>query len=140
MTAIAAAAVAGMILAAAPTPAELPLGAPAPDFVAHRLAGGTLSLADLRGHPVLLNFWSPTCPPCAIEMPQLEKLHRRYLGRGLQIVGVTGMDPPLDLVRRFLKEKRVTYPIVLDPGGTIGDRYLLQAHPTSVLVDAEGLV
>ncbi len=140
MTAIAAITLAALILAAAPGPAELQIGSPAPDFSAQRLGGGTLSLTDLRGHPVLLNFWSPTCPPCAIEMPELEKLHRRYLGRGLRIVGVTGMDPPLDLVRRFQKETRVTYPIVLDPGGKIGDRYLLQAHPTSVLLDAEGVV
>ena len=120
--------------------AALPSGRPAPAFEAPRLEGGTLSLRALRGHPVLLNFWSPTCPPCALEMPELEVLYRRYAPRGLTIVGVTEMESSADQARRFVEERGVTYPIVLDPDGAIGARYRLEAHPTSVHLDARGIV
>jgi peroxiredoxin len=120
--------------------AGLPAGRPAPLFAAPRLDGGTLSLQALRGRPVLLNFWSPTCPPCALEMPELEKLHRRYATRGLTIVGIVEMESSADEARRFVEERGVTYPIVLDLDGAIGARYRLEAHPTSVLLDARGTV
>ena len=115
-------------------------GSPAPLFSAHRLHGGTLSLASLRGQVVLLNFWAPACPPCRIEMPQLEKIHRRYAGRGLQVIGITEMDPSREQVLGALKNVLVTYPILLDPGARIGSLYAIAAHPTSIVVDARGLV
>src|SRR5438094_581510 len=61
-------------------------GTPAPLFSAGKLHGGVLSLRSLRGHVVLLNFWSSACPPCRIEMPELEQMERRYAGRGLRVV------------------------------------------------------
>ena len=126
-------------VAAAPEEGLLP-GTPAPGFSARRLEGGTLSLRSLRGKVVLLDFWSPSCPPCTLEMPELEKLHRRYEERGLRVLGVTEMDPSAEEVRSFLHEIGVTYPILLDPGARIGSLYRLVAHPTSVLIDRRGIV
>ena len=115
-------------------------GTPAPLFSAERLDGGSLSLKSLRGHVVLLNFWAVNCPPCRIEMPELEQIHRRYRGRGLRVIGVTEMDPTRDQARRFIEEAGVTYPILLDPGARIGDLYALEAHPTTLVIDADGRV
>lgn len=115
-------------------------GSAAPAFKAALLDGGTVTLDSLRGDPVLLNFWSPACPPCVLEMPELEKLYLRYRARGLRILGMTEMDTTPDVVRRFLSERGVTYPIALDADGAIGARYALEAHPTSILVDANGIV
>jgi len=115
-------------------------GKAAPLFSAERLDGGTLSLAELRGHVVLLNFWAVACPPCRIEMPELESIHRRYAGRGLRVVGITEMDPPRDQALRFVAEAGVTYPIVLDPGARIGELYALEAHPTTLVIDGRGRV
>ena len=134
------AALALLPLAGGAARAGLPSGKPAPLFTAPRLDGGALSLRALRGHPVLLNFWSPTCPPCALEMPELETLHHRYAARGLTIVGIVEMESSADEARRFVAERGVTYPIVLDHDGAIGARYRLEAHPTSVLLDARGIV
>lgn len=115
-------------------------GTEAPLFSAERLDGGTLSLAALRGHVVLLNFWAVSCPPCRIEMPELESIHRRYAGRGLRVVGITEMDPSRDQALRSVAESGVTYPILLDPEARIGRLYALEAHPTTVILDARGRV
>jgi peroxiredoxin len=112
----------------------------APLFSARKLDGGTLSLESLRGQVVLLNFWAPACPPCRIEMPELEKIHRRYARRGLMVLGVTEMDPSRDQLLDALKETAVTYPILLDPEARIGSLYTLTAHPTSFVIDARGIV
>ena len=124
----------------ASAPAPLTPGMPAPPFSSARLDGGKLALESLRGRVVLLNFWAVECPPCRIEMPELEKIHRRYSGRGLRVLGVTEMDPPRDEVARFVAEIGVTYPILLDPGARIGGLYRIEAHPTSVVIDARGIV
>jgi len=126
--------------AESPRPPVLGPGSEAPLFSAERLDGGALSLAALRGHVVLLNFWAVACPPCRIEMPELESIHRRYVGRGLRVIGVTEMDPSRDQALRSVAETGVTYPILLDPGARIGQLYALEAHPTTVILDARGRV
>ena len=115
-------------------------GSPAPTFTARKLDGKTLSLEPLRGRVVLLNFWAPACPPCRFEMPELEKIHRRYADRGLRVIGITEMDPSREQVLGALKEVVVTYPVLLDPGARVGSLYAIVAHPTSVLIDARGIV
>jgi len=121
-------------------PGALAPGASAPPFTAARLDGGTLSLASLRGRVVLLDFWAVACPPCRIEMPRLEEIHRRHAGRGLEVVGVTEMDPPRDAAVRAVAEAGATYPIVLDPGGRIAALYGIETHPTTLVIDARGRV
>ena len=130
----------GSIAFAASSPGELEPGMTAPPFSGARIDGGTLGLEALRGHVILLNFWAVNCPPCRIEMPELEKLHRRYEHRGLRLIGITQMNPERDQVARFIQEIGVTYPILLDPEVRIGDLYGIVAHPTSVLIDANGIV
>ena len=115
-------------------------GMPAPPFSSRRLDGGTVALESLRGRVVLLDFWAVECPPCRIEMPELEKIHRRYSGRGLRVLGVTEMDPARDRVARFVAEIGVTYPVLLDPGARIGALYRIEAHPTTFVIDARGIV
>ncbi len=126
--------------AAAPERAALQPGATAPLFSATRLEGGTLSLATLRGHVVLLDFWAVDCPPCRIEMPALEAIQRRYGGRGLVVIGVTEMDPTRDEALRFVAQAGISYPILLDPGARIAALYAIEAHPTTLVIDARGQV
>jgi len=115
-------------------------GMPAPLFSASRLDGGTLSLESLRGQVVLLNFWAPACPPCRIEMPEIQKIHLRHAGQGLRVIGITEMDPPPDQLRAAIAKTGVSYTIHLDPGARIGSLYALEAHPTSVVIDARGIM
>jgi peroxiredoxin len=120
--------------------AALPTGKPAPNFTLRTLDGKPLRLRDLRGQVVLLDFWMVGCPPCRVLMPELQKLHRKYAGQGLRVIGVTEVDPTPRQAKAALKELGVTYPAVLDPGDQIGKRYQLEAHPTTVLIDRRGFV
>ena len=99
-----------------------------------------MTLGSLRGRVVLVNFWGIACPPCRIEMPELEKIRRRYEDRGLEILGIEEMNASASEARRFVEQLGVRYPILLDPGEKIGRLYRLEAHPTTVVIDRAGRI
>ena len=87
-------------------------GKPAPTFTLVDLDGKKVSLADLKGKPVLINFWATWCGPCKIEMPWFEELHTKYAAQGLVILGISDPDEGKSLVDRTAKKLGVTYPIL----------------------------
>ncbi len=107
-----------------------------------RPEGGELVLADLRGKPLLINFWATWCPPCVKEMPELDRFHQAYSPRGWQVVGLA-IDGP-SAVRAFLAKVKVGFPIGLAGlGGTELVRSFGNAQgalPFSVLIGATGQV
>jgi len=107
-----------------------------------RPQGGELVLAQLRGAPLLLNFWATWCPPCVREMPALDRVHREFAPRGLAVVGLA-IDAPTP-VREFLVRTPVGYPIGLAGfEGTELSRRLGNdrgALPFSVLFGADGAI
>jgi cytochrome c biogenesis protein CcmG, thiol:disulfide interchange protein DsbE len=115
------------------------VGAPAPAYAAHTLTGDSVTLASLRGKPVLLNVWATWCHPCREEIPALERLHARYQPRGLQLVGVSvdaaGEEPA---IRDFAREFRMTYPIWLDPDERVSSTFLLVGVPGTFLIGKDG--
>lgn len=115
------------------------VAAKAPNFTLSRLNGaGRLSLRALRGHPVLVNFWSSTCDACKAEMPALEAAYRRFRSRGLVILGVdTDGDRPAD-ARAMARRFGLTYPLVADTWETVTDLYGVAGFPTSAFVDTAG--
>jgi len=117
----------------------VPAGTPAPVFSLQRLGGGRVSLASLRGQVVLLSFWTASCPPCHLEAPHLQRLHRTYQGRGVRVVGVTPLTP-LEEIRAFVTRHGLTYPIAVDPGEKVIRRYGLQGYPALVLLDRRGVI
>ena len=114
----------------------------APAFRTRTVSGDALSLEKLlaRG-PVLLDFWATWCHPCLAELPELEALHRRYRERGLTVIGVSE-DGPRNFarVRPFAAKLGLTFPIVLDEDGRIQQLYQARALPTTVLIDAAGVI
>ena len=78
-----------------------------------RRAGRELSLADLQGKPVVVNFWASWCGPCKGEAPALQKTCEKYRWQGLVLVGIDAQDFRGD-AKRFAKRYGVTYPIVYD--------------------------
>jgi peroxiredoxin len=111
---------------------------PAPDFTLPTLDGGRLRLADLRGKVVLLNFWATWCPPCRAEMPAMERIYRELAPRGFTIVAVNYQEKA-EVVRPFVEELNLTFPIVLDESGEVTDRhYPLIGLPTTFVLDREG--
>ncbi len=105
-------------------------------------AGGHLSLASLKGKPILLNFWATWCPPCVKEMPELDRFHREFSAKGWQVLGLA-VDGPTP-VKEFLSKVHVGFGIGLAGfGGTELAQALGNAAdglPFSVLIDANGRV
>jgi len=117
------------------------VGAVAPAVVSQTLDGDSVSLAALRGSPVLLNVWATWCHPCREEIPVLQALHERYRPRGLRVVGVTVDDEGATAdIRAFATEYGVTYDLWHDPDKRVMARYSVIGVPTSVLVNRAGRV
>jgi thiol-disulfide isomerase/thioredoxin len=115
------------------------VGRPAPDFTGTDLDGKTISLHDLRGHPVLLNFWASWCGPCRAEQPGLNHVAAAYQDRGLRILGVTVRDN-LNSARIYRDEWHMAYPSVYDQAARLGYSYQVDAPPSSVFIDPQGVV
>lgn len=110
----------------------------APDFQVTDLQGHSLSLHELRGKAVLINFWSTGCPPCIMEMPSLAKLNRLMAGQPFQILAVTA--DPRRSVEAFLKEMPLDLPIYLDPSHQAHDQFGVYMFPESYIIAPNGKV
>lgn len=119
---------------AAPQP-----GLPAPGFKLRTLPGQAVSLSSFRGKTVVLNFWSTTCPPCRRETGILDAAFKRLHARGVVVLGVDKQEDP-SAVRAFVRQQRITYPILMDTDGSVMGRYLLRYLPDSFVIDARGVV
>jgi thiol-disulfide isomerase/thioredoxin len=116
---------------------ELPAG---PDFTLERLdRGGMLTLSELRGKAIAVNFWASWCAPCKEESPFLERMWQENRDRGLVIVGVDVQDFRSD-ARSFARQYGLSYPLVYDGPGTTGDHYGLTGLPETFMLDREGHV
>jgi len=114
-----------------------PKSGPAPDFTLTLFDGGQLSLAELRGHPVVLNFWASWCDPCKDEAPLLETAWRRYREQGLMMVGVDYLDQE-PAARAYLQEFQITYPNGPDLGSRIARRYFIRGVPETFFIAPDG--
>ena len=115
------------------------VGAAAPAFSLRRLdGGGTLTLASLRGKPVVLNFWASWCIPCKAEAKALEQAYTQYGGR-VAFVGVDYHDVYGD-ARRFVAAHALTFPMVRDGSGDVTGRYGVSQVPETYILDRRGHV
>ena len=112
---------------------------PAPDFTLAARDGGPVTLSDLKGQVVMINFWATWCGPCRKEMPLLEQLHQRYERLGFTLLGVNVEEEGTDR-EAFLKDTPVTFPILYDPENNVSKLYNVSAMPSTVLVDRAGNV
>jgi cytochrome c biogenesis protein CcmG/thiol:disulfide interchange protein DsbE len=121
-------------------PVDTPIvGRPAPAFDLETLDGGRLSLAQLRGSAVVLNFWASWCIPCREEAPLLTAADATYGPRGVRILGVTYQDSA-DNARDFMRRYGHTYPGLLDPSGRTAIDYGVFGIPETFFIDASGVV
>jgi len=111
----------------------------APGFTLPRYHGGKLSLTDLRGKAVVLNFWASWCGPCRDEAPLLERVWRGYRDRGVVVVGVNIQDLE-PAARKFLQEFQITYPNVRDGDGRIAKKYGVTGVPETFFIDRSGRI
>ena len=117
------------------------IGRPAPAFDLETLAGGRASLAELRGHAVLVNFWASWCKPCREEMPEIVLRYEWLHQAGLEVLAInlTDQERRKD-IQRFVGEFRLPFPVLLDVKGKVRRRYDLLGVPMTVFVDTVGVV
>jgi thiol-disulfide isomerase/thioredoxin len=110
-----------------------------PSGVLDSLDGGRVDLGGLSG-PCLINFWATWCKPCRLEMASLNRLFNDFRPQGLGVFAVS-VDEDIHLVREFLLQLPLTFPILLDPGGKRALRdYRIIGYPTTFLVGRNALV
>ncbi len=128
--------------------ASAQIGKPAQDFEVEVLEGASwlpkmngtkLRLSDLRGHPVIVNFWASWCVSCREEAMQMEAFWQRYREKGLIVLGVAIQDTP-ETAREFAKAHGKTYPIALDVSGKTSINYGVYGVPESFFIDEKGII
>jgi cytochrome c biogenesis protein CcmG/thiol:disulfide interchange protein DsbE len=110
---------------------------PAPDFSLVTFEGETLTLSDLRGQVVIINFWASWCPPCRDEAPYLEATWRKYRDRGVVFIGVDYVDAEPNALA-YIAEFGITYPNGPDIGQKIARSYRIEGVPETFYVDKQG--
>jgi peroxiredoxin len=106
------------------------------DFTLTDLQGKSWHLQDLHGKVVLLNFWATWCPPCRKEMPDLQALYDKYKDQGFVVLAISDEDSAK--VAPFIAEKKIGYPVMLDPGGKVHELFEVEGIPKSFVYDREG--
>jgi cytochrome c biogenesis protein CcmG, thiol:disulfide interchange protein DsbE len=115
------------------------VGQPAPPIIGTTLEGAPFDLTTLRGRPVVVNFWGPSCIPCRDEFPQFLRELDAHGADGLAIVGVL-TDDPEEPARQFVAEYKATWPTVVDPGEAIKHAYRVVARPHTWFIDRSGVI
>jgi thiol-disulfide isomerase/thioredoxin len=130
----------GTALAAAACRVEEPRGAavPAPDWTLESLAGGSVSLAELRGRPVVIDFWATWCTPCEFQIPVLNELEERY-GERVEVIGIAVDVDGREVVEPFAAEHGIRYRILLGDEG-LAQRYGAVGFPSLYVIRADGAI
>lgn len=121
---------------------------PAIDFELKDQYGKTHKLSDYKGKVLFLNFWATWCPPCKMEMPDIQKIYEKYEKQGeksevvvLSVAAPNTQDEKdIDGIKAFLEENGYTYPVLMDDGGYTFGAYRISSLPTTFMIDKEGNV
>ncbi|SHH64564.1 cytochrome c biogenesis protein/redoxin [Sporanaerobacter acetigenes] len=117
---------------------------PAIDFTLVDQYGNTHTISEYKGKVIFLNFWATWCPPCRMEMPDIEAIYEEYEKNSgdVIILGVAapnlGKEGSEEHIKKFLKDNGYTYPVVFDQTGDILGQYSIQAFPTTFVIDKDG--
>ena len=113
---------------------------PAPDISVISLNSVPLTLSELKGKVVLLNFWATWCPPCREEIPSMVKLNSSMVGKPFQMVAVSVDEGGQQAVDSFLKERGFNLPAYTNPDGKAARIYGVTGVPETFIIDRNGIV
>ena len=118
------------------SPAASQSGTPAPPFAVRDLDGRTIRLSDLRGKPVVLDFWATWCAPCRVSMPELDQLQQKYADQGLVVLGLSlDEDNAHEKVRRFVDKLGVKFRIALANEKMLAQYGPIRSAPTTLFIN-----
>ncbi len=115
------------------------VGQAAPDFELQNLDGQSISLNDLKGKPVLINFWATRCRPCVSEMPYLQEIYNEWSGKGLMVLAIN-IGESSAKVKTFLQDNDLSLPVLLDTKLDVFRRYNIRWIPTTFFIDKDGII
>lgn len=121
-------------------PRVLSAGSIAPDFTLENMRGEQVSLSQLRGKVVIVNFWATWCPPCKAEMPSMEALHQTFKDDDLVLLAINVEKEGRKAVARFLQESPYSFPILLDTDSSVQNLYGVFQYPESFIIDRNGVI
>lgn len=117
---------------------------PAPDFTLETLAGETVTLSELKGKKVILNFWATWCPPCKAEMPHMESFYSKLTDEDqVELIAVNVTESErlgLGEVEKFVDSYKLSFPIPLDKEGEVSRTYSVFSMPTTFMIDTQGRI
>jgi cytochrome c biogenesis protein CcmG/thiol:disulfide interchange protein DsbE len=122
-----------------PATSPTAIGSVAPDFSVTDLDGNPIHLADLRGRPVIVNFWASWCVPCIEELPLLRDASARHADDGLVVVGIVYQDRS-QAARDFMARNGATWAAAADPDGRVADSYGILAPPETYFIARDGTI
>jgi len=128
-----------LLLAAKTSPAAEPKPV-APNWQLRDINGKPINLADFKGKVVILDFWATWCPPCRQEIPGFVTLQRKYQDKGLVIIGVSLDQQGPGVVKPFVRELGMNYPVVMGDEKIVSDYGGIEAIPTTFIIDRQGEV
>ncbi|KGX83171.1 TlpA family protein disulfide reductase [Pontibacillus marinus] len=122
-------------------PEGLKVGEAMPDVELKTLDGETVQLSDFKGEKIFLNFWATWCPPCRVEMPEMQEFHEKY-GDDVKIIAInaTGTEKGVEKVKQFVEENGYTFTILLDPKLKANTQFRATALPTTYFIGSNGLI
>ena len=113
----------------------------APDFALPSLDGQTVRLSDFREKKaIFLNFWATWCIPCRLEMPTMHTAYQEYKNRDLEVLAVSLDAGSKSVVKNFMQELKLDFPVLLDPDMEVLRLYRMVGIPASFLIDKQGIV
>jgi peroxiredoxin len=112
----------------------------APGFTLPDLTGKPVSLSDFRGKVVLVNIWATWCGPCKREIPSLDRLYQLRKDKGFEVVAVSVDRASTSKVASFVADYQMSFPVVHDAQGEVGNKYWARAIPSSFLLDRQGVI
>jgi len=118
-----------------PPPAQEPK--PAPQLSLNKVSGGKISLAELKGRPVMVNFWATWCVPCRKEMPVLDRFLKSRKETGLEILLVNYKESK-KIVDAFVKKNNFSFKILLDESGETSNKFGVFGLPTTFFISRQG--
>ena len=127
------------LLTMTPTQSPTAIGNPAPDFAVADLDGNPIRLADLRGRPVVVNFWASWCGPCVEEFPLLREAAADHAADGLVVIGIV-WDDRSEAARDFMVRNGATWAAAMDPGQQVSRAYGTLGPPETYFIDRDGII